>query len=389
MGFGSGASQWLVRSLRFRFVGLRGRSLFRKALLEQFEDRHLMTGIVGLSDEAVWFRADDSLVDARGSVTATLLGDTNYAAGRVGKAFNFDGLGDEVGVADVTKLNGTSVTYSFWFKASSGSGLSSILTRQFSDGRGWAIHLGNDGSLRLRVDTSAVTNSITSSGSNLRDGLWHFGTVTINDVTKSVSVAVDNGAPVIGTYTGNFANSGGSFRLGGGAFGTSNFAGQLDDIRVFDRVLSNAERTLLYASPGATRFSDQVGLEDTTFGVYTLSIFDPDTSSAALTVTAASSNSVVVAAGDITLGGSGSSRTVSIRPRTDAVGSSQITLTIGDGLNQYRETFTVTTTNVNDAPTGTDVSVSFPGDLVRGFSAGDFSVSANGDHGLNGWGWSG
>ncbi len=79
--------------------------------------------------------------------------------------------------------------------------------------------------------------------------------------------------------------------------------------------------------------------QSTTTLPFTVSDFETDAS--ALTVTATSSNTQFVPVSSITLGGSGTSRTVKVTPTSTATGSTTITLTVSDGKKTTSTTFVV------------------------------------------------
>jgi len=81
------------------------------------------------------------------------------------------------------------------------------------------------------------------------------------------------------------------------------------------------------------------------------SVNDVDTSLSELTVTAFSSNDVLVPNSAIELGGGGSNRTVTLHPSAGQTGATMITLTVNDGAASAQTSFTVTVTLSNSAPT--------------------------------------
>ncbi len=93
--------------------------------------------------------------------------------------------------------------------------------------------------------------------------------------------------------------------------------------------------------------------EDTSTSALAFTVSDDFTAAAALTVTAASSNLALVPAGNIVLGGSGASRTVTLSPVANQNGTSTITLTLSDGVLTANSSFVLTVNPVNDAPSAT------------------------------------
>lgn len=91
--------------------------------------------------------------------------------------------------------------------------------------------------------------------------------------------------------------------------------------------------------------------EDTSTGPVPLVVGDVDTGAGALTLTGSSSNPALVPDASIIFGGSGTSRTFSITPASNQSGSAIITLTVSDGVLTASDTFELTVTAVDDAPT--------------------------------------
>jgi hypothetical protein len=65
---------------------------------------------------------------------------------------------------------------------------------------------------------------------------------------------------------------------------------------------------------------------------------------------------MLVPVGNIVVGGSGATRTVTVTPAANQAGTATITLTVGDGALTASDTFVLTVTAVNDAPTISDVA---------------------------------
>lgn len=91
--------------------------------------------------------------------------------------------------------------------------------------------------------------------------------------------------------------------------------------------------------------------EDTSTGPVPLMVGDVDTGAGSLTLTGSSSNPALVPDASIIFGGSGTSRTFSITPASNQSGSAIITLTVSDGVLTASDTFELTVTAVDDAPT--------------------------------------
>ncbi len=114
-------------------------------------------------------------------------------------------------------------------------------------------------------------------------------------------------------------------------------------------------------SPGISLPSTLSLLEDQTPNAVSVTLSDSDNDVNSLLVTLQSSNQSLVADQTLTLTGSGTSRSLQWSPIADAHGVTEITVTISDGIAVTSSTLTVTVAAVNDAPSGTDDSLSLSG----------------------------
>ena len=108
--------------------------------------------------------------------------------------------------------------------------------------------------------------------------------------------------------------------------------------------------------PTISDISDQTIDEDGTTGLLSFTVGDSDSAADDLVVVTTSSNSALVPDGNITVGGSGVDRTVSMVPVADQSGSATITVTVSDGELSASDTFVVTVRPMNDSPTISDVA---------------------------------
>src|SRR5262249_53587343 len=96
--------------------------------------------------------------------------------------------------------------------------------------------------------------------------------------------------------------------------------------------------------PSITGLGDQTIAGGGVLGPINFTVGDDVTAVDALVVSATSSNSALLPNADITLGGSGASRTLTASPVFGASGSTQITVSASDGTNTTTSTFTLTVT---------------------------------------------
>jgi hypothetical protein len=118
-------------------------------------------------------------------------------------------------------------------------------------------------------------------------------------------------------------------------------------------------------------------LEDSVLTV-PVSISDPDTAAASLTLVATSTNTTLLPASNIFFSGSGTNRTVTFVPRPDLFGTSFVSIAVSDGVASNSTTFQLSVVAVNDAPTlnvltnvsasaATSATLTFP---LQGITAG-------------------
>jgi hypothetical protein len=97
-------------------------------------------------------------------------------------------------------------------------------------------------------------------------------------------------------------------------------------------------------APTISTVADQTIPANGTTGALGFTPGDAETAAASLTVNATSSNTTLVPNTNITFGGSGANRTVTVVPAPNQTGNATITLTVSDGTLSADTTFTVTVT---------------------------------------------
>lgn len=125
------------------------------------------------------------------------------------------------------------------------------------------------------------------------------------------------------------------------------------------------------AAPTITLQSEFVMAENTVSPPLAVTVGDDQTGLASLTVTADSSDHLVMPPGAMRLGGTGANRTLTLTPAANRTGSVVITLTVSDGTRTGSGTCKLTI-QPTSAPTGVSPAIAIGSD--RGKSCG---------HGLN------
>lgn len=118
--------------------------------------------------------------------------------------------------------------------------------------------------------------------------------------------------------------------------------GQLSTAAYLDVTLENPSLPAVNHRPECSWIADQRTTPGVAVTGIAFTIGDYETATNSLTVTAASSNPTLLPLSNITLGGSGASRTVSLAPVAGQSGIATITLTIDDGTKTFATAFTLT-----------------------------------------------
>ncbi len=133
-------------------------------------------------------------------------------------------------------------------------------------------------------------------------------------------------------------------------------------------------------APSIASISNQQIAEDTSTGAVTFSVSELGESAGALKLSATSSNGALLPAANVTFGGSGASRTVTLDPVIYQFGSATVTVTVSDGILSASTQFQLAVTHVNHAPTAVNDTFtvaengSLQVDAQTGVCANDFDV---------------
>ncbi len=103
-------------------------------------------------------------------------------------------------------------------------------------------------------------------------------------------------------------------------------------------------------APSISSISSKTVHEDQPASAVPFTIGDLETNFADLTVTITSSNLNLVPTSNVTLGGSGANRTLTVVPTANKFGLAVISVTVGDGQLTRSTSFSVIVNSVNDAP---------------------------------------
>ncbi|MGB5519134.1 MAG: DNRLRE domain-containing protein [Gammaproteobacteria bacterium] len=189
-------------------------------------------------------------VDSAGGHDGTLVNDPVWAGGQHGGALNFDGSNDHINVPhdDTLSLN-DAMTFATWINASSfGNSYQTIIAK---DGGGSASNYWF-GTWRQELAfgffASGSFREVFTTGLNLQPNTWYHVAVTFDNAADEVVLYVD-GVPVhkdAMTFSPSTVSA--DLTIGRSPDGEY-WRGRLDDVRIYDELLSVTEIAGLAAPP--------------------------------------------------------------------------------------------------------------------------------------------
>ena len=181
---------------------------------------------------------------------------TFYDAGKVGQAFNFDGTDDYVNIGNVSALNferTDSFSVGVWVKTADTTTGREILGNGAYSQSGWSVINIDTNQVRFALANSATNRVVIDANppASYYTGSWTHIVFTYDGTSLASGVkSYMNGALVTqDTVTDALSSSiqtANSFRIGYGYHTSNVFNGSLDEVRIYNRVLTAAEVKQLY-----------------------------------------------------------------------------------------------------------------------------------------------
>lgn len=204
-------------------------------------DKWLTDGLIGYwkMDESSWNGTAGEVKDASGNNNnGTAVNGATTARGKFGNGGNYDGTDDYVLTPEIDVPASNTFSFAFWFKTTDSS--FGVLASW-----GWVRRCYNNYG-NLGCDLSGDNSYAAISPVATNDGLWHQGVFTVNN---GAEVLYLDGKQVA-TYDGTLNTSSSDMAFGSNTSG-GDYAGAIDDFRMYSRVLSPDEVQKLYEwAPG-------------------------------------------------------------------------------------------------------------------------------------------
>jgi hypothetical protein len=185
------------------------------------------------------------------------------AAGIDGTALSFDGFNDYISAPSIAS---TTQTISAWvYHASRPSGIDpdyvdAILWKNQDNQAGfWGIDLGSNGQVATKRRNSLNQNIFCTSSNIVPLNTWSLVTAVLDSATATIKVYL-NGTLDNTCAATNITTSSGGWYIGKHNAGkTYDFHGRIDDVRIYNRALSDTDVEQLYAPAlfGRMRYNDE------------------------------------------------------------------------------------------------------------------------------------
>ncbi|MFC1787803.1 LamG-like jellyroll fold domain-containing protein [Patescibacteria group bacterium] len=189
--------------------------------------------------------------DSFGSNNGTLINDAAFdVSGQLGNALDLDGTGDYVSVSDDNSLDLTDeITLMAWVNADSVANNPTILRKgNEATSVAYGLQLETDNNLRFFFKSGEISYN-SSISAPVSTGAWHQVAATYVASSGQVELFVDGisqGTEVLSVGT-SLPVSADDLLIGRAAGSTTyDFAGVIDEVAIFDQVLTRAEVSAMY-----------------------------------------------------------------------------------------------------------------------------------------------
>jgi hypothetical protein len=208
------------------------------------------------SGVVAWWRAEDDARDAVGGHDGTLEGGAAFGAGKVGRAFTFDGATQFVSVAQSAALQlKTAITIEGWVEANGAQSGYAGIAGTWDDNSGanrtyllWV--LGQSLEFIVSPDHNAYQRA--SDPTPFPTDVWVHVAATYDGTT--VRVYRDGAEVASVAASGEIAVNDKAFLIGrteGGSVGPNFWKGSIDELTVYDHALSAADVASIHAAGSA------------------------------------------------------------------------------------------------------------------------------------------
>jgi hypothetical protein len=211
----------------------------------------------GTTGLVAYYKLDGDAKDSAGTHHGTLAGNPQpFVTGKLGQAFNVTADLTYITVPYSADLAMSTFTVAAWVKVADNGGNRGILGTRFNgeftfDLKVDAVRVHGDiGNGTAWLNSS--TDIVAAQGGSLALGVWHHIAYAIDDATDTAQLYLDGARAATATFSGTpvFMKAGEELRLGT-SYGTTEYMrGAIDDVRIYNVALSEAQIASLAGRPG-------------------------------------------------------------------------------------------------------------------------------------------
>ena len=208
-----------------------------------------------------YYKADGSPIDSIGTFDGTLENGATYGTGIINQGFSLDGVNDFINMGDNLNIGLKSWTYNVWVLTTNNSSSATILSKSrsgFNEVRWFWRVLAGKLEMNLETSTGGSGRWKFKGATSLSTSVYSMVTVTINrtgpvnmyvnGVADSITTTKANASVPndISSFSGFSLDTNFDFCAGALSNSVSPFLGEMDEIGIWDRVLTQDEVTELY-----------------------------------------------------------------------------------------------------------------------------------------------
>jgi len=213
------------------------------------------------------------------------------AGGKFGSAMSFDGVGDYVDLGNINNFERTDLfSYSFWMKTDSIVDYITVISKTpYGSWQGMELFVVNN-KLRFYLLGGVGGGQIdVGSTAGVNNDVWNHIVITYNGTSKADDVmiyvnGVEGSYKYGDTLVGSIDNPN-NFQISGRAGSNNCFDGLLDEVLVFNRVLSSNEISNLYDASSYSRNFIELGYETYDFYAYSQDVYGNEAQTSERTIT--------------------------------------------------------------------------------------------------------
>lgn len=189
--------------------------------------------------------------------TGTLTNDPTWTtSSKIGGGLTFNGItaltgnaqNQYVNVASVAALNPSNISVAAWFKTSSNNANQTLVAKSTScASAGYLVWINENAVAPHRVSWWVGNGPWVdeyATATAVDDGNWHHFVGTYDGTTRKIYV--DGALQIASTSVGETLSSTGALQIGGSNYCGSTLNGSLDEVRIYNTVLSASDVTSLY-----------------------------------------------------------------------------------------------------------------------------------------------